>query len=109
MQNILDAAPAIASDGSLRQPMNDLTLSLVDVRDIAAVASAVLTEPGHAGKTYTITGPAALSFTEVARTLSSSIGREVTYVNVTPADFKRALMSAGTDEWLGGGMIERVG
>ena len=49
MQNILGAAPAIASRGSLEQPMNDLTVSLVDVRDIAAVAATVLTEPGHIG------------------------------------------------------------
>ena len=42
----------------------------------------------------------------MARTLSRSIGRDVTYVNVTPADYKRSLMSAGTDEWLADALVE---
>ena len=106
MQNILGAAPAIASHGSLPQPMGDLRVSLVDVRDIAAVAATVLTEPGHTGRTYTITGPAALSFTDVARALSRAIGRDVAYVDIAPPDFKRVLMSAGTDAWLADALLE---
>jgi uncharacterized protein YbjT (DUF2867 family) len=57
MQNLLGSAKTIAAEGILYAPMGDARVSLVDVRDIAAVAARVLLEPGHAGRTYVITGP----------------------------------------------------
>jgi uncharacterized protein YbjT (DUF2867 family) len=50
------------------------------MRDIAAVAVAVLTGWGHEGKTYVITGPEAFTYADAAEKLSSAIGRRVTYV-----------------------------
>jgi uncharacterized protein YbjT (DUF2867 family) len=58
--------------------------SLVDARDVAAVAAAALTEAGHEGQTYMVTGPEALAKADVARIISKVTGRQVRYVNVSP-------------------------
>jgi uncharacterized protein YbjT (DUF2867 family) len=81
-------------------------VSQVDVRDIGAVAVRVLTEDGHTGKTYTLTGPAALSNLEIAAILSSVLGREIRYVNLPPAEMKQALLGAGMPEWNASGIID---
>lgn len=57
--------------------------SLVDARDVAAVAAAVLTEAGHEGQTYMVTGPEALAKADAARIISKVTGRQVRYVNVS--------------------------
>jgi uncharacterized protein YbjT (DUF2867 family) len=55
-QGLLAFQSMIAAEGRFIAPIGDAHVSAVDVRDIAAVAAVALTEPGHAGKTYTITG-----------------------------------------------------
>jgi uncharacterized protein YbjT (DUF2867 family) len=56
-------------------PIGDARVSLVDVRDIAAVAAKVLTESGRSGKFYDITGPEALTHAELASQLSDALER----------------------------------
>ena len=51
-------------------------------RDVAAVAAVALTEPGHAGAHYDVTGPEALSYADVAAKLSAMLGRPISYVDV---------------------------
>jgi uncharacterized protein YbjT (DUF2867 family) len=58
---LLAFQPMIAKDGHFVAPIGDARVSAVDVRDIAAIAAVALTEEGHEGKTYTITGPAAVT------------------------------------------------
>lgn len=58
--------------------------SLVDARDVAAVAATALTETGHEGQTYMVTGPEALAKADVARIISKVTGRQVRYINVSP-------------------------
>jgi uncharacterized protein YbjT (DUF2867 family) len=67
----------------------------VDARDIARVAAQALTSPGHDGKGYDLTGPELLSYAEAAAKLSAVLGRTITYVDVTEADFKRSMLGAG--------------
>ena len=98
MQNFLASASAIASNG-LRLPMRQCRVSLVDVQDVATVAATVLTEPGHVGATYDITGPQALAYTEIAEQLSEVAGRPIPYVDVAPAVFTAELLQAGLSEW----------
>jgi uncharacterized protein YbjT (DUF2867 family) len=100
MQNMLGFAPTIASQGVFYQPGGDAPVSHVDVRDIVAVAVKTLTEEGHTGKSYTITGSEALTFDQVAEKLSAAIGKPVKYVNVSPEDFKQSLMKWGQPDWL---------
>src|SRR5438552_3646579 len=70
----------IRSTGEIKIPAADATLSYIDVRDIAAVAAATLTERGHTGKAYTLTGGQALDHQEIARAISGASGRMVQYV-----------------------------
>jgi uncharacterized protein YbjT (DUF2867 family) len=99
MQNLFQLAGTIAGQGVFYQPAGDARISHVDVRDIAAVAAAVLTEDGHAGKLYEITGPEAVTFTQVAEALSAALGKPITYVDVSPQDFKQSLLGWGQPEW----------
>jgi NAD(P)H dehydrogenase (quinone) len=65
--------------------------------DYAQAAAAVLTEGGHVGRTYELTGDAAWSFGDLAATISSIIGRPVEYTAVTPDEHLRILTDAGLD------------
>ena len=73
--------------------------SLVDARDVAAVAAAVLTEQGHGGKVYDVTGPQALSNPEVAAIISRVTGRRVRYVGTSPDLLADGYHRGGLPEW----------
>jgi len=100
MQNMLGFSYLIANQGVFYQPAGNASVSHVDVRDIVAVAVKVLTEDTHSGKIYTITGPEALTFDEIAAKISSAIGKPVKYVNASPEEFKQSVLSWGSSEWL---------
>ena len=79
--------------------------SLVDVRDIAAVAATILADPHpHAGKAYTLTGAEALTDSERVRILSDVLGRDVRFVEVSVAAASASMAQMGTPpvvvEWL---------
>ncbi len=80
-------------------------MSAIDVRDIAAVAAAALTEPGHEGRIYTITGPAAITHSEIAAALSSALGREITFVDTSPQEFAEGLRGV-LPAWQADGLLE---
>jgi len=94
MQNYATMVAASVRAGAIYEAAADGASSFVDLRDIAAVAVAALTKPGHAGKTYTLTGPAALTRAEVAAALSRAIGRKVEYVAVDDAALRGAMAGA---------------
>jgi uncharacterized protein YbjT (DUF2867 family) len=75
--------------------MEEARIASVDVADIADVAVAVLTSADHAGQIYPLSGPAALSMTEVAQHISAAIGRPVRYIHVSPQDYMTANKAAG--------------
>ena len=80
MQNFVNYDSArIAAEAVLRSPRREARVSWIDVRDIAAVAAAVLTEEGHDGQVYDLTGPEALSDQDIAAKLSVATGREIRY------------------------------
>jgi uncharacterized protein YbjT (DUF2867 family) len=95
MQVYYEETPAIVQAGELRLPLADATLAPVDIDDIAKVAYRVLTTPGHQGKTYAMTGPEALTMTEVAEHISDAIGKPVRYINVSSKDKLREWLNAG--------------
>lgn len=76
----LDAVRA----GELALPAGDWTEGFIDADDIADVAVAALTEDRHHGKTYELSGPRLLSFTDIAAELSTATGRHITYTPLTP-------------------------
>ncbi|GAC1324474.1 MAG: SDR family oxidoreductase [Mycobacteriales bacterium] len=106
MQNLLRGAATIQGQGAIYQPAGSGAISHIDARDIAAVAAHVLTTDGHEGKDYALTGPAALTYTEVAEILTGVLGRQVTYVDVAPEQARQGMLAAGMDEWLVGALLE---
>lgn len=100
MQNLVNySAPSIRTIGRFYGSEGEGRVSIIDVGDVAAVAMKVLSEDGHAGQVYTLTGPEALSNSQVAEKMSEILGREIQFVNLPPDDLKTALMSAGVSEW----------
>jgi uncharacterized protein YbjT (DUF2867 family) len=104
MQNfIILHSHFIKKNNAFNMAVGDAKVSIIDVRDIAAVAVKALIEAGkndrHNGKVYTITGPEALSYYQIAKILSNVTGREISYVNLSEGDFRRSLKEAGVDDW----------
>jgi uncharacterized protein YbjT (DUF2867 family) len=100
MQNILHLfAPTIATQGALVASMQEGKIAMVDARDIAAVAVTALTEDGHTGKAYTVTGAEALSFREVAEKLTVATGRQVTYRDISLDTTRQRLAATGMPAW----------
>ncbi len=92
--NFLTLADGIRA-GGIYANMGDGKISLIDPRDIAAAAVAVLTQPGHGGKTHALTGPEAIGYADAATTLTRVLGRQVTYVPVDDAAVHAALTGMG--------------
>ena len=80
-------------------------LAWIDTRDVAGVATAALTEPGHEGFVYDLTGPEALSYGEVAARLGKLLGRDVAYVPVPDSAAFQAMKGMGMDSWYAYGMV----
>jgi uncharacterized protein YbjT (DUF2867 family) len=93
MSNILRWSYGIQAAGSVRQPFGDRQTAIVHEADIAAVAAGVLTQDGHGGKSYSISGPEVLTPRDLAHIIGKAIGREVQFVDLTP-DEARAEWSA---------------
>lgn len=72
--------------------------NFIDAADVAEAAAVVLTEPGHLGKAYEITGSEALTYAEVAETLSEACGREITYASPSGREFKSRMKASGCDD-----------
>jgi uncharacterized protein YbjT (DUF2867 family) len=106
MQNTLMFAQSIKSQGAFYAPFGAAKVSYVDARDVAAVAFHALTEDGHEGKAYEITGPQALSYHDVARELSAALGREVKYVEVPIEAARAAMVSMGMNYWTADALVE---
>jgi uncharacterized protein YbjT (DUF2867 family) len=99
-QNILTYfAPSIRADGAFYAAMGDAKTSYVDVRDIAAVATAALLDPAHNGRIYELNGPQALSYADVARMISRHAGIDARYVDIPEEAQRAAMLSQGMPEW----------
>jgi uncharacterized protein YbjT (DUF2867 family) len=100
MQNLLMAAQSVATEGAIYVPMGEARLPMIDVRDISEAAARVLTTPGHEQKTYTLTGPRAVSIHDAATALSRALNKPVKYVPVPLEAADDALAKMGIDEWM---------
>jgi len=98
-QNMLSSAATIKAQGKFYWPLKNARQSTVDIHDINAVAARALTDSGHEGKTYVITGPEALTFQQVAETLSSVLGRTIDYVDVPLSAAADSMRTSGMPEW----------
>ncbi len=80
--------------GVLPMPGGDIREPIVDIDDIAEVAVAALTEDGHAGELYEVTGPRLMTFGEMANALSTAIGKPVQHLPISFAAFRAELARA---------------
>lgn len=81
--------------GAIALPAADIAEPFVDLDDLAQVIATALTQPGHEGQLYEITGPRAIAFDEVARIIAHASGREVSYAPITMEQFRQGLQAAG--------------
>ena len=90
-------------EGTITLPAADIPEPFVDVDDIADVAVAALTEDGHSGEIYEVTGPRMLTFTEVAQEISVAAGRAIQYTQLPKEAFAAGIAESGAPEeivWL---------
>lgn len=106
MQNFRRFAPFIKNEGVFYAAIGDARVSLVDIVDVAAVTVAALTEDGHEGKTYEITGPEAVSYAECAEVLSRVLDKPVRYEPVSFEAGHKALVDAGLSPTLSDALVE---
>ncbi len=97
MQNVINYMGAsIRAESAFYSSAADGAISHVDARDIGAVAAKTLTEPGHEGKAYVLTGPAAITYKEIGDTLTRVLDRLVRYVAVSHEQYRQAAIEHGT-------------
>ncbi len=109
MQNLLGFVPVLKATGTLSLPMKSARFSLVDTRDVAAVAVETLTGAGHERKIYEITGPEALAGADLAQKLAKATGKAIRYMDVSPDQAKKEMLAAGWPEWLAASMTALFG
>lgn len=85
----------MVSAGQITLPAGDTPEPFVDVDDIADVAIVALSEPGHAGEVYEVTGPRLMTFTDIAVELSKATEREITYIQVPHEAFVTEVANSG--------------
>ena len=107
MQNMATfMAPTIRAEGVFYSASDQARISHVDVRDIAAVAVSALMSSGHEGKIYTLSGPEALTYDDIADELSNALGRGIRHVSVAPEDLKSGMLSEGMPEAIADRMLD---
>jgi uncharacterized protein YbjT (DUF2867 family) len=84
--------------GELALPAGNIAEPFVDVDDIAEIAVAGLTQPGHSGKLYELTGPRALTFAQAAAEIGQATGREIAFVSIPAEDYRVEAVAAGAPE-----------
>jgi uncharacterized protein YbjT (DUF2867 family) len=84
-------AGTVRGERLVAAPFGDVALPTVDPLDIAEVAAAVLREPGHAGRIYTLTGPEAVSPREQVSAIADALGEPVRFAEQTRAEAKAQL------------------
>jgi len=97
MENLSEVHGEEIRDGEIVVPAGEGTTSFVAAGDIAAVAAAALTESGHEGQAYGITGPEALTYHDVAARLSDVLDWTVTYTDPSLVQFARHSRSLDRD------------
>lgn len=88
----------MVQSGKIALPDVDTPEPFVDVDDIADVAVAALSEAGHVGEVYEVTGPRMLTLAEVAAELSSATGRSIEYVPVPHDAFVAGVTESGAPQ-----------
>lgn len=100
---------SIKTQNAFYLPMGDGKVSHIDTRDIASVATTALTQAGHEGKAYEITGSEAISNAEIAQIISGLVGRKIEYVDVSESAASEGMKQSGMPEVLVDATMELYG
>jgi len=106
MEDLVASAQTIEKDGVIAAPAGQGRVGFVAAGDVAAVAAAALTGPGHEGETYVVTGPEALGYADVAARVSAVFEREVDFEDQAPERALEGMLAAGLSRWEADGMGE---
>jgi len=106
MQNLAPMyGDQVARTSTLFAPAGEARIPWVDTRDVAALACTVLTEVGHEGLVYEITGPEPCTYAEVAERLSAQLGRTIRYVDVPDDAAYSSMTGMGMSPWFAHSLI----
>jgi uncharacterized protein YbjT (DUF2867 family) len=108
-QNTLFDAPTIKAANRFFSCVGGARFAKIDTRDIGEIVATVLTEDGHTGKTYEVTGPEPLTYDDIAGKLTAALGREIEYVNMPLDDYEASLAAAGFPGWLAKEFVDIYG
>jgi len=90
MQNTITVmGESIRKENSIYDSVEDARVSYIDTRDVGRVAAKVLTEPGHEGKAYDLSGPEAITHAEIAGMLTKSLGRKIHFVRISDEEYRQ--------------------
>jgi uncharacterized protein YbjT (DUF2867 family) len=109
MTNLFAAADGIRQAGAIFLPGAGAEVAMIDPRDVAEVAAVALTTDGHDGRAYELTGPAALTFDDVAAQLAAVLDRPVGFVAVPDGAALGQLVEAGVPEWYARNVVAQFG
>ena len=98
-QNFETYAPRIREAKQIVMPVGNGTISSTDLRDVGEIIREVLTKPGHENKSYDLTGPELLTFTEIAEKFSKILGTHVEFIDQPLEEFGELLRTIGLSEW----------
>lgn len=104
--NALWWADTVRSQGAVYQPVGNGKSAVIDPVDIGAVAVKVLTERGHEGLAYVLSGPEAITVGEQAAILGRHLGREIQHVDIPPEVARQSMVASGMPEAYVSGLLE---
>jgi uncharacterized protein YbjT (DUF2867 family) len=81
--NALMWVASIRDHGTVRAPYADTGLPTIHLADIASVARVALTEPGHRGRTYALTGPEPVTARQQVEAIAATLGRDVHLIEIS--------------------------
>lgn len=109
MANALEWADGIAAAGEVREPFVSRLSAMVHEGDIGAVAAVALTEEGHAGQEYVITGPELLTVGDKVAAIAAARGRDIALVELTEEQAVARWRAAGHPDDVIGFLLEAYG
>jgi uncharacterized protein YbjT (DUF2867 family) len=96
MQNFISVmGEDIRREDAFYDSIGDARVSMFDARDLGPVTVRVLTEPGHEGRAYELSGPEAIGHNDAAAILSEALGRKIRYVQIDDDAYRQRLTEAG--------------
>jgi uncharacterized protein YbjT (DUF2867 family) len=98
-QNIRRFKKSIERSGLIANSVGDARVSMVDLRDVAAVAVAALTSVEFRNEALEITGPEAISYTDFTAAAARAFGRPITYRPISDEEVRQSLIAAGSPKW----------